>query len=446
VNTGSLKGHDAASRPTVWLILAHCFNMDGRAASQTITDRLPLLMENRVMPVVLSAPTGSRDRRFPHYQIISPAPSGVLFEMRHIIKARIQAPLPRTAIKAALTAALLPFYAVEKLFIHLDSQWSWFVAAAIYGRVLVRRHRPALIYSTAGPPSTHVAGLLLQRMTGLPWLAEIHDPLVYQNQRPRWQNYGFKRWLEKMIFRHAAAVIYFTENALRSACRRQGARPNCHVLRPGADPPTSAAVYRRRRHLHIGHFGSLAVERHLGPVIGALDRYLKAHPHRRAHLRLDVYGSALDPVSRQALDQSALGPILVEHGRLESDPLTGRSGRDQVLEAMGRCDVLLLIHGADQAAAEYIPSKLYEYLQARRPILALAGPDSELARMLDHDHHRVVDPADEQRIADAIDELVCRWQAQGLADLPVQSPFTIQAAVHRLLAICRPLTDPGCRP
>ena len=29
--------------PRYWLILAHCFNMDGRAASQTITDKLPFI-------------------------------------------------------------------------------------------------------------------------------------------------------------------------------------------------------------------------------------------------------------------------------------------------------------------------------------------------------------------------------------------------------------------
>jgi hypothetical protein len=426
---------------TVWLILAHCFNMDGRAASQTITDRLPTLMQNKVLPVVLSAPTGTKDSRFPHYRVLSPAPSGVLFEMRHIIKARIRTPLLGQAAQALLTLVLLPFYAVEKLFVHLDSQWSWFIAAAVYGWILVGRHRPALIYSTAGPPSTHVAGLLLQRLTGLPWVAEVHDPLIYQDQRPRWQTYGFKRWLEKMIFRHAAAVIYFTEKALDSACRRHGPRPNCVVLRPGADPPALQAVYGRGRQFHLGHFGSLAPDRHLGPLISALDRFVADHPQWRERLRLDVYGATLDPVSRRALAQSALGEVLVEHGRLEHDPLTGRSGRHQVLEAMRRCDVLLLIHGADQAAAEYVPSKLYEYLQTRRPILALAAPDSELATLLAGGHHPVIDPADQQGLIGAIAGLTNRWEVRGLPDITAQSPFTVQAAVQRLLAICRPLTD-----
>ena len=47
-----------------WLILSHCFNMDGRAASQTITDKLPYFVESGINLYVLSAITGKKDDRF----------------------------------------------------------------------------------------------------------------------------------------------------------------------------------------------------------------------------------------------------------------------------------------------------------------------------------------------------------------------------------------------
>ena len=43
-----------------WLILSHCFNMDGRAASQTITDKLPYFIESGMNLYVLSAITGKK--------------------------------------------------------------------------------------------------------------------------------------------------------------------------------------------------------------------------------------------------------------------------------------------------------------------------------------------------------------------------------------------------
>ena len=41
--------------PKRWLILAHGFNMDGRAASQTITDKVPYLLAAGLDLTVLSA-------------------------------------------------------------------------------------------------------------------------------------------------------------------------------------------------------------------------------------------------------------------------------------------------------------------------------------------------------------------------------------------------------
>ena len=113
-----------------WIIIAHCFNMDGRAASHTITDRMPFLLDKGIVPVVLSAPTGDKDNRFPHCRIFSPAPSGLLFEIRQVIKNKINSVFKEKFYKAILTIVCLPFYIVEKIFIHLDSQWSWFLPAA----------------------------------------------------------------------------------------------------------------------------------------------------------------------------------------------------------------------------------------------------------------------------------------------------------------------------
>jgi hypothetical protein len=66
-----------------WLILTHAFNMDGRAASLTITDKIPYLLEAGVEPIVFSAITGIKDQRFPHHQFIAWGPSGFRFDFRH---------------------------------------------------------------------------------------------------------------------------------------------------------------------------------------------------------------------------------------------------------------------------------------------------------------------------------------------------------------------------
>lgn len=432
---GSVQGKNNG-RHRKWFILAHCFNMDGRAASQTITDKIPFLRDAGIQPVVLSAPTGFRDEKFPHFQVLSPAPSGVLFELRHMIKQRFPNVIAEKGLKALLTLVCLPFLLIEKIFIQLDSQWSWAISATLKGLSLIRRFRPEVIYSTAGPPSTHAAGYFLHKITGIPWIAEVHDPLIQNNERPRWHNYYFKKWLEGRIWAQAAAVIYFTEKARRSAAGRNPDGGHAYVLRPGAVAPDLSGVsYAPRPSIHFGHFGSLAEDRNLGAVIQAMHAIVAEHPQWRDLLKLEIYGAEPDPVSLKFLRKFPLKDVVQLHGRLEYDPETGKTGRQRVLEAMCRTDVLVLIHGAVDSAGEYIPSKLYEYLLARRPVIGLVAPNTELETVLKDAGHQAVDQSDGAAVKQVIAGCVEKWQASGLQSQDTRSAFTVEKTVRRLIHI-----------
>ena len=430
------------SNSLFWLILAHCFNMDGRAASQTITDKLPYLLAEGVVPVVLSAPTGDKDNRFPHFQVLSTAPSGILFELRQIIRKRVSHPLPEKFLKAILTIIILPFYIFEKIFIHLDSHWSWLISASIKGAFLIKKYRPKMIYTSAGPTSTHAAGYILHRLFKIPWLAEIYDPLIYDRDTGHSQRYKFNRWIERSIFRHADAVIYFTNKALNSAKGRNSERNNLYMLRPGAPFINFPEFgYKKLDKIHFGHFGSLGDGRDFSIFFKSIHDLIKEHPEWRDKISVDIYGMEIDPVSRRALIDYPLNGILYEHGRLENDPATGKSGRQQVLEAIRRCDVLLIIHGTDIICEEYIPSKIYEYFLTFRPILGLARPDSELRYLLEDNGHTYVDGEDIDKIKMVIKNFVTRWESVGLPDQMPKSHYTVEKTVNTLLEIADSITD-----
>jgi glycosyltransferase involved in cell wall biosynthesis len=424
--------------PETWLILSYLFNIDGKAASLTITDRIPLLLAEGVRPVVLSGPIGGQDSRFPHWRVFSPLPSGLQYELRFLLKKnKTMRNWLRELLKTSVSIVFLPFYLIERTIIHLDTHWSWAISGFVAGLLCLRRHRLRLIYSTAGPSSTHLAAYFLHRLSGLPWIAELHDPLLYDLEPRKWhQRYLFNRWLEGQICRHADAVIYFTDHALVSAERRHPIRGLKAVLRPGAAPPDAAeAQYRRREKIHFGHFGSLASTRNLSRLIEALHLLLTEQPAWRKHLVLDIYGSGLDEVSQKALAVFPLDGILVEHGRLEHDPATGKSGRQQAFAAMKQSDVLVVLHGSGYAAQEYIPSKVYEYLLTGRPILALTPAESELGRMLRECGHQIADPDDPHAIAAVLAAYIQQWEKAGLVGIDQGSPFTVEQAVRQFLQI-----------
>lgn len=425
-----------------WLILAYLFNLDGKAASQTITDRIPLLLDNGVLPVVLSGPTGEQDQRFPHLRVFSFMPSGLQYELRFLLKRKAMRKWQKEALKALVSIVFLPFYLLERTVIHLDTHWSWAISGILAGLFCLRRHCPRLIYSTAGPSSTHLAAYVLHRVSGLPWIAELHDPLLYDQEPRKWhQRYLFSRWLEKQLCRQADAVIYFTDQALASADRRNPIQGLKAVLRPGAAPPAvPEAQYRRREQIHFGHFGSLAPTRNLSRLLEALHLLFDDHPAWQPLTALDIYGSGLDELSKKTLAAFPLDGVLMEHGRLEHDPASGRSGRQRAFAVMKQCDVLVVLHGSSFAAQEYIPSKVYEYLLTGRPVLALTPAESELGRMLHECGHWTVDPDDPPAIRDGLAAYIEQWKTAELLRAERESPYTIEKTVQQLLALARQIS------
>ena len=418
-----------------WLILSHAFNMDGRAASQTITDKIPHLIARGVTPIVISAVTGSRDRVVEQHQLLPVSPAGLRFDLRHVVRRHTANKAAYKIATGLITLPLLPFYLLERAFIRLEPQWSWFIPAYFRGARLIRDRSCAVIYSTGGAWSAHLAGYLLAKKFFMPWIAEIHDPMVSRDSKHTGMRSRFAAWLEAKICARADVPIWFVETALAQAKQRNpslGERGR--VMIPGADRPSFGKIaYKRGTELTIGHFGSLASTRNLAVFLGALGPILRQRPELAKVIRLELYGGAVDPVSAQAIAQFPFADILRPFGRLERDPVSGESGRDRVLKRMQTVDALLLLHGTGTDFEEYIPSKLYEYFWTERPIIGLVWRNAHLNRILREAGHWAVPASDVAAVAAVLAELIARWDADDLRDSGKPSPYTPGVAVDQII-------------
>lgn len=424
-----------------WLILAHAFNMDGRAASQTITDKLPHLRQAGIEVVVLSGVSGTKDRAVEHHQLWPAGPAGLRFELRHVLRRRFENRFVYRSLMTLASLLLLPGLVVEKLLRPVESSWSWWLSAYMKGRALARQRPFDLIYSTGGAYAAHLAGRALKRSLDTPWLAEVHDPFITPGTTPHTAQQKMQARVEGLICREADVAIWFTEQALASARKRHpdlGERG--HMMLPGIDPPfRELPPYQAGPKFVVGHFGSLSATRNLVPFIEALEALQQRRPDLVAATELQVTGGPLDAVSAARIDASPVRACVRHLGRIEADPLTGLSGREQILRRMRSVDVLLLLHGEEPICEEYIPSKLYEYLWMQRPILATVHRNPQMAAMLREQGHAAVltgmSPGDDGAgLAGALEQLHDRWRATGLADNGRTSPYTTQAAVAQLLA------------
>ena len=418
-----------------WLILAHAFNMDGRAASQTITDKIPHLLKAGIEVVVLSGVTGTKDKLIEHHQLWPVGPAGLRFEFRHVLRKKIHNRFAYRTLMTLASLVLLPGLLMEKLLRPLESSWSWWFIAYLKGRALSRRQSFDLIYSTGGAYAAHLAGRALKRALGTPWLAEVHDPFIKPGETPRTLQEKMQARVESLICQEADIAIWFTEQALASARARHpelGERGK--MLLPGIDPPfKELPPYRPGPKFIVGHFGSLSATRNLAPFIEALESLQKRRSDLVAATELHVTGGPLDAVSAARLAISPVRDKVKHLGRIEADPITGLSGRELILRRMRGVDVLLLLHGEESICAEYIPSKLYEYLWMQRPILATVHRNPQMAAMLRGKGHVAVDSGALPDLAAALEALFDLWKDAGLPDSGSVSLHTTQNAVMTML-------------
>ena len=428
------------STPRRCLILAPAFNCDGQAASQTVTDKISYLEAAGYELEVVSTLSGNQHNRLPHYQVWPWSPSGIRYEYRYVTGNRYGRGLRYKLQTVAVSILLSPFMFIERIMTGLSGHWSWAPAAAFKAWRLHQKKPFDLIYSSGGPISAHLAGWIAHRLTGLPWIAEIHDPIVASAQSQptslgaRLNREKFiERLLEKLVCNDAHVAWWFTKAALAAARSRnpQLGERGFYVL-PGVMSPEVLEQHAYGECLKIGHFGKLSGTRSLYEFLLGLNTWIERNPKAREVIRLHMYGGSIDARARQTADQLNLWDVIVCHGRLERDPVTGESGRTQVTRKMQKCDALLLLHGNDPSCAEYIPSKVYEYFWARRPILALTHLNSQLDELVGQFGGIIPTNMTPQGIADSLDVIWNKWKSKTLApsDAP---PIGVDVAMATIL-------------
>jgi hypothetical protein len=117
---------------------------------------------------------------------------------------------------------------------------------------------------------------------------------------------------------------------------------------------------------------------------------------------------------------------------LEKDPVTGKSGRERVAEGMQAADVLILLHGDNEWCAEYIPSKLYDYLWTGRPIWGITHRNPQLDQIL-LDRGAYLSPqSDPQALELALERIWLDWKKQRLIE-PKWLPVGVDQAVEKMM-------------
>lgn len=262
----------------------------------------------------------------------------------------------------------------------LPDRWiSWLFGAVPAGMAMVRSKRPEVLWSTYPIATAHLIGLVLHRLTGLPWIADLRDPMVDAVHPVGRMKRATALWIERQTLLHCTRAVCTTAGAARSYRTRYPDVPESRlcVIENGYDEvnftdagtPSPRAPGAPLVLLHSGivyplerdpacFFEALAALRSDGKIGPHMLRVVLRAPVMEAHVR--------DLIARYAIaDMVEIAP-----------PLPYREALHEMLSA----DALLVLQAAN--CNDQVPAKLYEYLRAARPILALTDAAGDTAATL----------------------------------------------------------------
>ncbi|MDI4631690.1 glycosyltransferase [Pelomonas sp. V22] len=261
-----------------------------------------------------------------------------------------------------------------------DRWISWRFDAVRVGMEMIRKHKPAAIWSTYPIATAHRIGAELQRRSGLPWIADFRDPMAqdsYPADPKTWQSY---KDIEREAVARAALSTFTTPSCVEEYRQRYPARAqDLALLENGYDEDSFA------------HAGELASGGPLNPGAITLLHSGIVYPSERdptqlmAALKRLHDAGAITPARlqlrfRAAVAEDLLRRLASEHGVLDYVQILPPVPYREALEEMLRADGLLLLQASNCNAQ--IPAKLYEYLRAGRPVLCLSDPVGDTARVL----------------------------------------------------------------
>ncbi|HEY3324292.1 MAG TPA: glycosyltransferase [Planctomycetota bacterium] len=279
--------------------------------------------------------------------------------------------LGHKAPRRRLVSALWDLY--RTLLYVPDMQIGWYSFAAAECLRIAETWKPDIIYASAVPFTSLLVARKVARRLNVPWVAEMRD---LWTQSHFYSYPGWRKWLETKLERRvlgsAAGLVTVSEPLSKMLLERY--RQPVAVVTNGFDPSdfTFPEPQSSPGELRIVYTGGLhACKYDLTPLWDALNNLGDA----RRSVRLIFYGKPADLEIAKA--------AAAQHGAEENIELRGLVPYREAVRAQVEADVLLFLIWEQGKLGEGVFSgKFFEYLGARRPILAIGGSDNVAARVI----------------------------------------------------------------
>ena len=256
-----------------------------------------------------------------------------------------------------------------------DARKFWVKPSVKYLRKYLTENKVDAIISTGPPHSMHLIALQLKNeFKHIPWIADFRDP---------WTNIDFYKdlmlsksadkkhqKLEQAVLKNADVTLTIGKT-LGAELLELGAK-RVEVITNGFDKNDSQGVIELDEKISLAHIGSMTSTRNPEVLWTALSELIKENPEFENKLEIKLVGK-VDVSVMQSLEKYSLLPYLRKIDYLP---------HDEVIKDQQKSHVLLLLINDTPNSKGIVTGKLFEYMAAGRPILAIGPTDGDVSEIL----------------------------------------------------------------
>jgi glycosyltransferase involved in cell wall biosynthesis len=264
-----------------------------------------------------------------------------------------------------------------------DARIGWYWRAVKAGNEILAKYPIKAIYSSSPPYTPALIARRLAKISGLPWIAGFRDPWTgFHNTPNRWFLPRYiDRSLEHGVFKEAKLVDVAWNGITQDALGKYpDLDPKKFIHIPNGfdsdDYPVKSIDARvaqpRNEKFTITYSGSLYGPRNPASFLKAIEQLLEKKQLDPQKVKLRFVGRFGAEIHAM-LDKPTVASMVE---KIEYVP------HAKAVELLLDSDALLLIVDDVPSVAQIVPGKVYEYLGAMRPLIAIAPPQGAIGDLL----------------------------------------------------------------
>ena len=350
------------------------------------------------------------DPKWVHQDVDLPLPTQAWIHRARYLGPRSRRLADELHGRGGLDLALRRASSVGRRLLLPDENVTWNATAIPKAISIVRREGIDVVLTTSPPGSVHLIGAAVQKATGAKWVADLRDSIVLHPHRSA-EGAGARAkqkaraGVARLVARQADAIVAVSE-AIAEETRAIEPRGRVVTIANGSDFDDFAGLpYSRGDRFRLTHAGSFFGKRDPKPFLRALAE------SGLEDITVRFVGD-FRPGDREFVESLGLGD------RVEVIDYVPR--RESLRLQRDSDALLLLIPEAGGRGRGVLSGKVFEYLAAERPVLAVVPPDGAAAELVrETGAGLVAGPDDVPGIRDALLELHSRWRDGGLTGTPL---------------------------